>query len=647
MNPETGDATGRVMRAWARRLVAATAAAGGDDHADREPTDPIDPIGVVAAVVDAVARALPGAVLDPDRLVDADLAARSRPLRARLPEPPMGWADPRLPGVVHEQAVSATRRSARGAWYTPPAVVAGLAELATADGRAPISATDPTCGGGAFLLAMLDRYRSLGVDPDEALTRTVGTDIDPDAVQTSRWSMQLWAAANGIAVDPDALWLRVADVLAPTDHPADPTPSGTDRAAGDTAGPLVIGNPPFATPLRSGRLPETAEAFRAANRDLLGPYSDLAASHLLAALRAAGPTGTVALILPQSVLAGRDTHALRAHCDEAAPLQALWATRTAVFDAGVRACAVVLGPRPSSDAGDGGSRPPVVLAAGPAVTPVERTDAAEVEPGRWAGHAARALGAPALPASVTTTDAGTLADLATATAGFRDEYYGLVGACREWDGADGEEPNRLVTVGSVDPLELAWGRRSCRLGGRNWDRPVIDVAALDAKVGAWVEQRLVPKVVLATQSKVLEPVVDRSGHLIPATPLIALAAPDHQLDLVAAVLLAPPVVAWAWQRWFGASLSVDALKLAARQVLDLPLPPDQAAWREAAALVASAEQADPTGAAELADQVAACMNRAYGADPEVLAWWRARSPAGPSMRVAPDRPSGPGANGPG
>jgi len=125
---------------------------------------------------------------------------------------------------------------------------------------------------------------------------------------------------------------------------------------------------------------------------------------------------------------------------------------------------------------------------------------------------------------------GTLADLAAATAGFRDEYYGLVAACREWDGPEDGEPNRLVTVGSIDPLDLAWGRRSCRLGGRQWQRPVVDVDALDGRVGAWVSQRLVPKVVLATQSRILEPVVDRSGRLVPVTPLIAVEAPAASLD---------------------------------------------------------------------------------------------------------------------
>jgi hypothetical protein len=240
-----------------------------------------------------------------------------------------------------------------------------------------------------------------------------------------------------------------------------------------------------------------------------------------------------------------------------------------------------------------------------------------------------------------------LGDLVAATAGFRDEYYGLVEACREWPTDDGPEPNRLVTVGSIDPLDVAWGREACRLGGTRWLRPVVDREALSPKVGSWVEQRLVPKVVLATQSRVLEPVVDRAGALVPATPLLALAADPDDLDRVAAVLLAPPVVAWAWQRWFGAALSVDALKLAAAQVHELPLPPDRDAWDEAAALVALAGEptgeptpgpgpeaddggerddgADPEERAAIADRVATVMNRAYGADDGVLDWWRARA----------------------
>ncbi len=615
--------TDRSRRAWARRVVTEIG-----DRAEPGAAPP-DPLSLVATVATTVARALPDpelalAALGPDAArVDAgaddggsiDVVVPGS-ADGPLPEPPGGWADPWLPGLVHEQAVSGQQRSARGAWYTPASVVRGLVALATADGRVPATILDPTCGGGAFLLAALDRVVELGLDPGAAVARVAGTDIDPVAVQVSRWSVALWAAANGEGIDPASLAIRRADALAegPVEGPID-----------DRDGPLlVVGNPPFATPLRSGRLGPAAASYRAANRDLLGPYSDLAAVHLLAALGRAQPGSTIALVLPQSVLSGRDTQALRQHCHRAAPLQALWATREAVFDAGVRACAVVL--RVGAEA-----PPSVVLAQGPQVAPVERSDPDPDGPDRWADHAARALGAPALPPTLAGpapsggASAGTLGDLAETTAGFRDEYYGLVDACREWEGPAGGEPNRLVTVGSVDPLDPGWGRVACRLGGRRWLRPTVDVDALDAKVGRWVEQRLRPKVVLATQSRVLEPVLDRAGTLIPATPLIAVAADPDDLDRVAAILLAPPIVAWSWQRWFGSALSVDALKLAASQVRLLPLPLDQAAWAEAAALVGTADLVDPDERATLADRVAATMNRAYGAGDEVLEWWRARA----------------------
>ncbi|MGB5757458.1 MAG: hypothetical protein WBM50_11120, partial [Acidimicrobiales bacterium] len=223
--------------------------------------------------------------------------------------------------------------------------------------------------------------------------------------------------------------------------------------------------------------------------------------------------------------------------------------------------------------------------------------------------------------------------LATATAGFRDEYYGLVAACAEWNGAVGQEPNRLVTVGAVEPLAVKWGAEQSTFGRRKWLTPWIDVEALDPKIRAWTDRQLQPKVVLATQSRLLEPVVDLAGNMIPATPLIAVHGDADDLASIAAVLLAPPVVAWAWQRWFGAALAVDAIKLAARQVLELPLPDDRLAWDRAAALIADAEP-DPAfnGGVDsiedgwaLATEVAAIMNRAYGADDVVWQWWVERA----------------------
>ncbi|MEM7272079.1 MAG: N-6 DNA methylase [Actinomycetota bacterium] len=595
-------------RVWARALVEANRG--------------LDPLDLVAAVVAASAAAVArtGAA-------DRELLGLSGPdLPADL-TPPGGWADPWLPGSVHEQAVSAADRTARGAWYTPEEVVTGLVELALGPGDSadgPIGpgafVVDPTCGGGAFLLAALDRMEAAGSSTTEAVGSVAGRDIDPGAVRVSGWAVRLWAAIRGVVLEDGAIDVAVGDAL---DGPA---PHWPDVRA-------VVGNPPFATPLRSGALDERAARFRAEHQDLLGPYADVAAMHLLAAVDGAAPGSVVALIQPQSVLAGRDTAALRDHFDREAPLQALWAVREPVFDAGVRACAVVLAP---------GGAPPsrIRLAAGPAVDPVspveDGRDPADGQVPSWSGLAARALGAPVLPPALSlvgpaASGQGRLGDLIEATAGFRDEYYGLVDACREWGDDETPAPNRLLTVGAVEPLSTRWGSEPSTLGRRRWLRPTVDLDVLPPKVRAWTDRQLTPKVVLATQSRVLEPVVDRAGLLIPGTPLVAVHGAPSDLDRVAAVLLAPPVVAWAWQRWFGSALAVDALKLAARQVAELPLPVDRGAWDEATAMIAAlGDQIDrrPSDGWAAAVEVAEVMTRAYRADPAVTDWWLGRARRG-------------------
>ncbi len=612
---------------------------------------------------------------------DRGSTCRIRPFwEPATPAPPGGWADPWLVGLVHEVAAPVADRRARGAWYTPRPVVDGLFALAAGpagarpgwaldsgprpgsaldsgprpgsaldSGPRPGLVVDPTCGGGAFLLAALDRLVAAGTEPAEALGRVAGLDVDPGAVQVTRWGLALWWLARAGVGPVPALDVGQGDALAPW-------PDRWRR------GPvLVIGNPPFATPLKQGTLPEAAARYRAGRAEVLGPYADLAAIHLLQAVGQVAPGSTVALVQPQSVLAGRDTEGLRDHLASAAPLRALWAAREAVFDAGVRACAVVLDVIDPAEAGAGvGTEAEVLVAHGPAVTVGGFRPRAS-----WGELAADALGAPPLPPSLTgsasrsesrsesrsgsTSGPGRqrLGELVAATAGFRDEHYALVAACREaatGDEADGRGTARLVTVGAVDPLWTAWGTAPIRFGGRDWDRPVIDRSALPPRIAGWLDRQLRPKVLLATQTRLLEPYVDRDGIMAPATPLIAVHADADQLHRVAAVLLAPPVVAWAWRRWFGTAMAIDAVKLAARQVVELPLPPDLDRWDEAAALVAAlAEQPHDGGpddggraaARSAAVEVARLMTEAYGASGAVLEWWQDRLPDRSGGRRAP------------
>jgi hypothetical protein len=161
---------------------------------------------------------------------------------------------------------------------------------------------------------------------------------------------------------------------------------------------------------------------------------------------------------------------------------------------------------------------------------------------------------------------------------------------------------------------------------------VVDVHALrrDGALRRWAEARLVPKVLVATQGKVLEAVVDTEGAWLPSVPTVTVVAPPDRLWHVLAVLLAPPVVAHAAARYAGTALTSGSIKLSARQVGLLPLPVDRAAWDRAAALAEEIQgQAQGQGRG-LADagalaELGATMCAAYAVpDRGVLEWWRER-----------------------
>jgi hypothetical protein len=356
----------------------------------------------------------------------------------------------------------------------------------------------------------------------------------------------------------------------------------------------------------------------------------------------------VLLIQPQSLLAADHAGQVRRVALARADLEGLWWCDEPVFAANVRVCAPLLRRR----VGDGHGSPPLPPgsrggAGAPAATPI---GAGSVR--RWSGPsvAARAS-APAPPeppapgAARSTTwsslvthggvpevdlgaGTGVVGDIATATAGFRDQFYGLAPFVVDRREGDGHRYPKLVTSGLLDPAHCRWGDRPVRFAGKPWQAPRVDRAGLAAenpRLAAWVDARLVPKVVLATQTKVLEAAVDPDGTWVPSVPVIAVHAAGERLWALAAVLLAPPISAWALTGFRGAALSSDAIKLSARQVMAIPLPSDGVAWAAAAELLRH-------GGRDALREAGVLMNRAYGAPPEVLAWWEARIPSGADRR---------------
>jgi len=493
-----------------------------------------------------------------------------------------------LLGLAHEALLAPDDRKARGAHYTPPALADRLVALTLPPTVEHV--LDPACGGGAFLLAAGRALVGRGLSPAEAVRRLHGIDLDPLAAEVARAATALWSGGTPASV-------AVADffVLAPDCGAL--TPQSGARTGGSDGFDAVVGNPPFGSPLRAS----TRRAGRSP-----GAYTDTAGLFLLRALEVLRPGGRVGLIQPQSVLTSRDAEGVRAGVGEQAALRALWVAEQKVFSASTHVVAVV--------AEKGGRRNPVALYGGPDVEPRGRARSSS-----WGHLGARAKGLP----EVQLGDGPTVASLATATAGFRHQFYGVLDHVTE-DGPG----SPLVTAGLIDPLHCAWGERTTRIGGRVWERPAVDVSALDPPLRDWFTARLVPKLLVAGQTKVVEVLVDEAGELLPSVPVIAVEVPAEHLWDLAAALSSPPVAAWAFERAVGTGLSADTIRLSAKLLLEVPLPNDRRAWTRATKALQAVGAASDRHGALVAYGRLAC--RAYGVDdggPDgLLAWWSRRLP---------------------
>lgn len=563
-----------------------------------------------------------------------------------LPDP--GDA-PELLGAVYEATLVRERRRRAGSYFTPAPVARGLVRHALAGGPRPDEVVlDPACGAGVFLLAAVRALRSPG-EPGAArptaaacVAAVRGCDTDPAAVAVARLALAWWAWSDGGTVawaDPSDL--RVGDGLAAA-HDGGPAPA---------AATLVIGNPPFLTQLRqrTARSDRQRRALQQRFGVAAGGYVDTATLFLLAGLDAVVDGGRVVLVQPESMVVAAHGQAARAQLASRAELEALWVGGADVFAAGVRVCAPVLRrtaqPAPRS----------VQLLRGRHVEPDGRFDVdspdrgAALTAGTWAPILAAARGVPR--SALGGAGRRTLADLATATAGFRDQFYGLapyvieLAAPRPGDGAVGRTgavpPGfaPLVTSGSITVEGPGRGDRPRRFNGVRYQRPAVDLQRLqvgDAALHAWVTARLRPKVLVAAQAPVLRMAVDPRGELVPSVPVITVEPLDEDdLWLVAAVLGAPVVSLEVAHRCAGAGLSAAALRVSARQLLDLPVPDDDSAWRKAAGTlrraVERATDAEPNAVGvvpSLQGLLGPVMATAYGVPREAAEqaqrWWEGR-----------------------
>lgn len=491
--------------------------------------------------------------------------------------------------VAHEQQLARhdpDGRRRRGAFYTPPGLVAWVLDQALSDDVRTV--LDPSCGTGHFLLAAARRLGDV---------RAVhGSDTDAEAVRIAR--LRLQAEDPAVPLAEISQRVRVAD--------------GLDAWRGQLFD-AVVGNPPFLGQLRRRTAGQAGG---------LGAYTDTSAVFLHACLELVRDGGTVALVQPLSILGVRDAAPVREAVAAAGAVTSFWSSADPVFDGTpVRTCVPVVR--------RGGTQADVATWHGPefvADRPVPLPD------GEWGGLAAQAFG---IPPVVLPAEHGLVGDLATCTADFRDQYYGLVPHVRESADFDGDAA-RLVTSGLIEPAACRWGEQPTRFAKQVYAAPVVDLAGVRAAgdLAAWVEARRVPKLLVAGQGRVIEAAADPTGEWLPSVPVVTVAPHDPEdLWRLLAVTLAPPVVAHAAARYLGTGLTPGSVKVSARQLAALPLPRDRAAWDEAATLlrgmVPDAHHLEPTESSALRQglpEVARLMCVGYDVDDDaVLTWWRQRA----------------------
>ncbi|MEO6570217.1 MAG: N-6 DNA methylase [Ilumatobacteraceae bacterium] len=344
---------------------------------------------------------------------------------------------------------------------------------------------------------------------------------------------------------------------------------------------MVVGNPPYLSQMA------ISTTRGGASRHGGGPYADTAAEFLALAVRLADPGhGRVGLVLPQSILASRDAHPVREQVAREADLAwSWWRAEQRHFDASINVCALGFR-RPSSG----------------------RTTQLD-----WTRVVTDQLGVPHLDPADLAVD-GTVGDRSDLNANFRDEYYALVPAVG--DDVDGPP---LVTSGLIDPGVCHWGVRPVKFAKRNFDHPRVDLSRLTGRFPAWAERKLVPKVLVANQTRIVEAVADDAGAWIPGVPVTTVVPHDPaSVWAVTAVLTSPIASALCWHYGGGTGLSTRSVRVGPAVLSAIPWPSG-----DLTEAVTALRDADP----------AACgraVMHAFGREPSsadpLVAWWSGQLP---------------------
>lgn len=521
---------------------------------------------------------------------------------------------PDLLGLAWEQLLATADRRSQGAHFTPRLVAERVVGLALDDlaevGGTPGPAWDPTAGGGAFLLAAARAIEHrFGTDRGQIVSAMFATDIDSTALRVCDAALEMWA--GGVARPTTRVANSLLDL--PDDWP--------DNFS------LIVGNPPFLGQLTSDTARTPAEQVNLKERfgDLATGYVDHSSLFVELSLRHLGNHSVLGLILPQSFLGAASSEGVRESLARSGLFRTLWVDDANSFAASVEVIAVIA----VSGVHNGQAQQPhtrVVVGA------AQGQDFPTPDAVSWGSLLARSQGVPAVSIRPSATRLG---DIASVTAGFRQHFYGIRNAVGEQASTGDPLSNRaapLITSGSIDPFAPQWGAKAIKFAGNRWERPWLYLDRIeDPEVQKWFEARLVPKILVASQTPVIEAVVDADATMVPSVPVITIEPHDPQMVWhVAAAISAPTTCALMIEHAAGTGLSANAIRVRARSLSEIRLPKPGKDWDEGAAAGAAAQAAwlanDTQAHSEALRILGEAMTAAYGGSDQLTTWWTSRLP---------------------
>lgn len=496
-------------------------------------------------------------------------------------------------GRIREQEL--TDHRSRGAVFTPYVVAEELVQRLAIEPTETVC--DPSVGPGIFLLAAAERKFHRGESVPSIMGNLRGIDIDPISVAVARSTLQLWAAWRGNHRPPmDSIVEGDSLLEAPREWYGNCD--------------VVIGNPPFLGQFKAdtARDKHRSRALKERFAHGYSGYIDESMLFVVLAVELGHKNTRTALIVPTSVLGSESSRHAREWIDRTLPIQALWLGGRSIFDtANVDVSAAILG--------DSRGNHCEVLQRGS-----DKTLQFERPPiGQWAALLAAANGTP----QVRLAGRSTLGDTAEVSADFRDAYYWLAERVTEGEVADPRP--RLATVGLIDPFAYMHGDVETRFAKKRFWRPVIQIEDEPPQAfRSWLQRRSNPKLLIASQTRVIECFADELGETLPSTPLITVTPrQDKRLWHLMAAIASPAASAWAVAAAAGTGLSRETVRLRASLLAELPLPAPSTRWDEGADLARRIQSGDRDRNTIM--QFGKAMNTAYmTASEELLTWWMDR-----------------------